>query len=126
MGLEDGRPIVDLHDLKARNARSALDALLAVAGELESGAVLVVTGRGSHSLGPPVLRKLAGERLAAAAARTDGWSLHPHGTGAWVLSTDPASAPARRASWFLVVFFALLAIALAWLLFGRSAAAGLS
>jgi hypothetical protein len=113
--------VVDLHDLKARNARIALDGLLSVAGALRSGSVLVVTGRGAHSIGPAVLRKLTGDRLAAAAARTEGWALHPQGSGAWVLSTDPDAAPAGRASWFLILFFLLLALALAWLLSGRAA-----
>lgn len=111
-------PCLDLHDLKARNAKKALAALLATVESLDGAAVLVVTGRGNHSLGPPVLHRLAGERLAAA-ARDAGWALHPKGSGAWVLSTDPAAAPPKRASWFLVLFFALLAVALAWLLFGR-------
>jgi hypothetical protein len=121
VGVEDGRPVVDLHDLKARNARVALDGLLSVAAELESRSVLVVTGRGAHSMGPAVLRQLAGDRLAAAASRTDGWSLHPQGSGAWVLSTDPDANPSGRANWFLVLFFLLLALALAWLVFGRGA-----
>lgn len=123
IGVEDGRPSVDLHDLKARNARLALDRLLDVAPLLESGAILVVTGRGTHSLGPPVLQRMAGERLAAVAARTEGWSLHPHGSGAWVLSTQPSTAPARRTSWFLIAFFLLMAAALVWLLSGRPAGA---
>ncbi|MEC7945978.1 MAG: Smr/MutS family protein [Myxococcota bacterium] len=123
IGVEHGRPSVDLHDLKARNARLALDCLVAVAPQLESGSVLVVTGRGTHSLGPPVLQRMTGERLAAVAARTEGWALHPHGSGAWVLSTQPSAAPARRSNWFLVVFFLLTAAALVWLLAGRPAGA---
>ena len=119
VGVEDGRPLLDLHDLKARNARLALDLLLAEAAELQTRAVLVVTGRGAHSVGPAVLRQLAGDRLAAAASRTEGWSVHPQGSGAWVLSTDPDATPARRVGVFVVLFFSLLAIALAWLLFGR-------
>lgn len=119
MGIEDGHPVVDLHDLKARNARIALDGLLAVVGDLETPTVLVVTGRGAHSLGPAVLRQLAGDRLAAAAARSPGWSLHPRGSGAWLLCTDPDAAPARRSGWFVLVFFVLLALAMAWLVYSR-------
>lgn len=116
--LEDGMPCLDLHDLKARNAKTALGLLLDTVESLEAPNVLVVTGRGAHSIGPAVLRQLAGDRLAAAAARTAGWSVHPRGSGAWVLCTDAEHAPAGRVSWFLVLFFALLLLALAWLLFG--------
>jgi hypothetical protein len=117
---EAGVPIVDLHDLKARNARVALKRLVAAAEGLEGGAVGVVTGRGRHSLGPGVLRRMAGDILAAAAGDRDTWSVHPRGSGAWVLVTDPARAPSATRSgpgMVAAVFFALLALALAWLLF---------
>ena len=107
---------LDLHDLKARNAKKALSAMLEVIGSLECSEILVVTGRGTHSLGPPVLRRLAGERLAMAASETDGWSLHPRGSGAWLLSTDPARAADRGPAGFLLLFFLLLGLALLWLL----------
>jgi hypothetical protein len=116
---ESGVPVVDLHDLKARNARTALKRLVGVAESLEGGAVGVVTGRGRHSLGPGVLRRMAGDILVAAAADRDAWSVHPRGSGSWVLVTDPARAPAATRGgpgMVAAVFFALMALALAWLL----------
>jgi len=112
---ERGSLCLDLHDLKARNARLALVAMLDVVDTLQGSEVLVVTGRGAHSVGPPVLHRLAGDRLAQAVAETDGWSLHPRGSGAWLLSTDPDRAARHGVGGFLLVFFALLALALAWL-----------
>ena len=106
---------LDLHDLKARNARLALGALLEVVDALEGCEVLIVTGKGAHSVGPPVLHRLAGDRLAQAVAERDDWSLQPRGSGAWLLSTDPDRATGQGVGSFLLLFFTLLALALAWL-----------
>jgi hypothetical protein len=119
---EGALPVVDLHDLKARNARLVLRRLVAEADALEAGAVLVVCGRGRHSVGPPVLHRLTGDVLAAAARDRDGWRVDPRGSAAWLLVTRPDAAPAvaRGAStWFLAAFFLLVVGAVAWLLLGR-------
>lgn len=115
-------PAVDLHDLKARNARLALRRLLTIAADLEAGAVLVVTGRGRHSVGPPVLHRMAGEVLASAARDRDDWEVRPRGAASWVLVVRPDAAPAAArsaSSWFVAVFFLLVLAAVGFLLFGR-------
>lgn len=61
---EDGLPVVDLHDLNARTARLAVQAVVEAAPELEVGAVLFVVGVGRHSAGRPVLGRVVLEVLA--------------------------------------------------------------
>ncbi len=85
-------PLLDLHDLNARLAGRAVEAAAAVGGELETGALRIVTGRGRRSIGPGVLGQIASGKLAKARDQ-QGWSYHPSGAGAYVLVTDPARAP---------------------------------
>jgi len=84
-------PSLDLHDLNAKLARRAVDALLEEAGALETGAVRVITGRGRRSIGPGVLGEIARSRIGN--GLEEGWRFHPSGAGAYVLITDPRRAP---------------------------------
>jgi hypothetical protein len=63
--VEDGLPVVDLHDLNARTARLAVSAIVEAAPDLDVGAVLFVVGVGRRSAGPPVLGRVVLEVLAA-------------------------------------------------------------
>jgi len=95
-------PSLDLHDLNARLARRAVDALLGEAGALETGAVRVITGRGRRSMGPGVLGDLVRSRIGN--QLEEGWRFHPSGAGAYVLITDarraPRSATGALSPWF--------------------------
>lgn len=85
--------VVDLHDLKAKNARKAVEAVVPVAADHDLVAVTFVTGRGRHSAGrsvlPGVVREVLGEHRAA------GVRLVQSGAGRLSLVLDPARAPAH-------------------------------
>ena len=119
LSVAEGVVWMDLHDLKARNAREALRELLAIADDLQGPAVVIVTGRGRHSLGPPVLHQMTGDVLRSFARDRD-CAVLPRGSGAWVLVLDesrlPRSLRAESGLW-LTVFFVLMLIAFAWVAF---------
>ena len=64
-----GVVLIDMHDLSAKVAKKAIQAVTAVAREdgLEAHAVVFITGRGRHSASGPVLRDLTVRRLQAMA-----------------------------------------------------------
>ena len=118
--LEDGVVVVDLHDLKVKPAKAAVDAVVAAALDVavEGGAVVFVTGRGKHSSGRAVLPEVVLRKLAAASRERLVWRAVPL-SGRVVLVTDPSRAPARYRSGLGVVFWLGVAgfVALAvWLL----------
>ncbi|MEQ1501647.1 MAG: hypothetical protein ABMB14_05420 [Myxococcota bacterium] len=89
---ENDVPVVDLHDLGAAGARSAVDAVLA--NPAEAGAVVFVHGRGKHSRGPQVLHKVVQAELARACGAEAGWSFRTLGPGRTVWISDRSRAPA--------------------------------
>lgn len=117
--LEQGLPVVDLHDLDVKHARRLLQ-LVDLEG-LQGGAICFITGRGRHAIsGRSALREAVSGILAARAAR-EGWQLRPQGSGRLVLVTDPDRAPAaasgRLGPTFWLAVAAFLALAL-WLCLG--------
>ena len=119
--IEDGLPVVDLHDLNVRLARKAVRATIEVAADLHCGAVCFVTGRGRHSMGPPALRGMVASELRHACEEDSNWSQRAGHAGRWMLITDPDRAPGVAtgqlgpAFWTLVILFLCLAF---WALVG--------
>lgn len=93
VGYDAEVPTIDLHDLGARTADLALDQVLAMAHELDAGAVCFVTGRGRHSMGEPVLPGLVNDRLSRAAHEA-GWQVTRPRAGRFTLILDGKRAPA--------------------------------
>jgi len=108
--------LVDLHDLNARCARRAVRRLAERAQELERGAVTLVVGVGSHSIGPGVLGDVAIQELRKLAPK-NGWSFHPAGKGALVLVTDPDKAPPQATSGLGPLFWLIAAVFLSALVY---------
>ena len=119
-------PTLDGHDLSAKLMKRALKLLLDEVASLDTGAVLIVTGRGRHTLGAKGVLPQIVQGVVGRAASEQGWRLRPHGPGAWVLVVDASRAPASATAafgwgeWLLFLFLggcALLAIAatLGWL-----------
>lgn len=91
--IEHSAPTIDLHDLNVKLANQAVDAVVELAPECDSGGFVFVTGRGSHSLGG---RSDLADSVASTLdrhARARGWAWHPSRAGRLVLVTDPARAP---------------------------------
>lgn len=135
-------PTIDLHDLSIKLGVLTVELLTQASGDLQCGAVTLITGRGRHSVdGRSRLREAVGEELAQA-CDDHGWSMRQGSPGRWILVLDDAAAPARASGrlepWLvvaMVVFVGLtawavpivgvpLAIALvawgAWTVFSRS------
>ncbi|RME22100.1 MAG: hypothetical protein D6798_16625 [Deltaproteobacteria bacterium] len=108
--LEGRLPVVDLHDLGARQARQAVDAVAAVAEELDAGAVCFVVGRGRHSVGGGKLGGVVRGALATHCRRSRGsrprWSAHPGPAGRQILVIDAGRAPASATGRPGVLFWA--------------------
>ena len=119
--IEDGLPVVDLHDLNVKLARGAVRATVEIASELQCGAVCFITGRGRHSMGPPALRGMVASELRHACQESPAWSQRAGHAGRWMLITDPARAPRVAtgqlgpAFWTMLILFACLAF---WALVG--------
>lgn len=107
-------PVIDLHGLSAKLGKKLLRKLVRTSKSIESGACIIITGQGAHSLGEPALRKIAISVLGEAA--TDkGWGLHSRGPGRLVLIIDSDKAPRNATGqlssvfwWSSIVFFGLL------------------
>lgn len=88
-------PLLDLHGLTADEARRAAERWLRARREERVGTVVVVTGRGRRSAGPPVLRgeiddllrRLRGSVVEEFAASRDG--------GAFRVELRPPPPPSR-------------------------------
>ena len=108
--VEDGLPVVDLHDLSVKLGRKATERVIKLS--LGAGAVSFVTGQGKNSIGPPQLKGAVGSILMKASKANDGWSFRPDGPGRYVLITDPDKAPRVAQTslpggfWILLVLFA--------------------
>jgi hypothetical protein len=91
--IEQGAPTIDLHDLNVKLANQAVDAVVEIAPECESGGFVFVTGRGTHSLGG---RSSIADALGSTLdrhARAHGWEWRPTRAGRLVLVTDRTRAP---------------------------------
>ena len=113
--------VVDLHDLKVTHAKRALRQTLEA--HLDDGAVVFVTGRGRHSLGPgSALKRATHGVLQKAGADHPDWSYRIVSPGrvAWIY--DRARAPSQLTGGgmgWLWLWFALLALALLVGLWGK-------
>ncbi len=108
---EAGLTTIDLHDLSVRLGLEVVDALEELGAELPSGAVMLITGRGKHTMGRSTLRDAVADALIDAAQR-HGWRVFPRGPARFVLITDEARAPASATGkpGLLMVLFALLVL----------------
>ena len=118
VGHQGKRPVIDLHDLSVRLALDVVAILEAEASSLESGCVILITGRGRHTGGRSVLRDAVLARLAKNET-TLGWRTVPEGPGRVRIEMDDAraraSAPGLGALfWGFIALLvgAILAIAL--------------
>jgi hypothetical protein len=103
-------PTVDLHDLNAKLAKSAVRACCEV--PLETGAVFFITGTGRHSVGPGVLGGVVKTELKRACkGRT--WRFRPAGPARFVLITDPQRAPSAATGQLGVLFWLFVLLLLA-------------
>ena len=78
VGWDGPLPTIDLHDAGAGLSKQVMRAVLQEAERLQTGALCMVTGRGSHSLGPAVLRGLVRKEILRS-GRARGWQLRPAG-----------------------------------------------
>lgn len=110
---EAGTPTVDLHDLSVRIAVECVQGTLAQAEQLKSGAVVFVTGRGSHSIGGQSPLKEAVTQTLLDAAEEQGWRLRSGAPGRLVLVLDEAAANAQASgrlgpvAWAAILLFGL-------------------
>lgn len=110
---EAGSLTVDLHDLSVRIAVECVQAALDESDSLQSGAVVFVTGRGSHSIGGKSPLKEAVTQTLLDAAQDQGWRLRPGAPGRMVLIIDESAANAQASgrlgpvAWAAIVLFVL-------------------
>jgi hypothetical protein len=90
--MEKGLPVVDLHDLNAKLAKRVVRKTLRKAGDLEAGALCIITGIGRNSIGEATLRNISIDIIGKAASE-NGWGFHPMGPGRLVLVVDEERAP---------------------------------
>lgn len=110
---EAGSPTVDLHDLSVRIAVECVEQTLAERGALRAGAIVFVTGRGTHSIGGKSPLKQAVTETLMDAAADQGWRLRPGAPGRVVLVLDESAASAQASgrlgpvAWAAILLFAL-------------------
>ena len=112
--LEGRTVVIDLHDLGRGTASLATRAALDLAPDLESAEIVLVTGRGRHSVGPGVLRSAVEQQLQEE-VRSRGLAYRPRGPGRWaiVMRSERQRPPIGT-----VLFWLVLAILSAVLLTG--------
>lgn len=108
--------VVDLHDLSIRLAVECAERVVAVADDLQGGAVHFVTGRGRHSIdGRSRLREAVGDVLLDATDERE-WGLREPRPGRITLIVDLDAAPrAAKGSldwwvWLILLGFVGLAV----------------
>lgn len=115
-------PTIDGHDLNAKLMKRTLSLVVDHADSLDTGAIRIITGRGTHSVGKGVLGEIVKGTLAPRAADR-GWRLRPNGPGAYALIVDTKRAPSSVTGdsnlvlWLLLLTFsaaAAAAVAHAW------------
>jgi len=108
----DGRVALDLHDLSVRLALDAVD--LALGTDLQTGGLVLITGRGKHSGGRSTLRDAVLAELDLRAKRGE-LSFHPTGPGRITIVVDVERARASRPGLGLL-FWLVVALGIAGLL----------
>ena len=111
-----GMVTIDLHDLNAALTKAVLRDVTECAGDLGSGGLLFVTGRGRHSIGVPVLRQVMVGGLGRL-ERDRGWRHRDVGSGRVLLVVNEDRIPSRyRAGTplWVVGFFGMFVVALSW------------
>jgi hypothetical protein len=108
LGASDGLPLIDLHDLSVRLALDAVNAALAL--DLGTGGLVLVTGRGRHGGGRSPLRDAVQQALSAR-----GLQVAPRGPGRLEVVVSPDRAKGARPGLGLL-FWLVVALAVAGLL----------
>jgi hypothetical protein len=113
---ENGVVVVDLHDLNAKLAKAVIGELEHIADRLVGGGLIFITGQGRHSMGVPVIKKIATGMLIRMEGER-GWRSRDLGAGRMLLVVDESRIPGRyrRATPVWVpAFFILFCGGLAW------------
>ncbi len=118
--LEHSLPTIDFHDLGQSLAKEVLDTIVRATDHLETGAVMLITGSGRHSLGKHgVIKTLVDEHLHELTQQRD-WEFSPRGPARFILVFDrdraPPSATGRLGWGFWVITLIFLAALLTALL----------
>lgn len=112
---EEGIVVIDLHDLNAALAKRVLNCVSEVGETLACGGALVITGRGRHSVGVPVLRQ-AISGILRRMERDQGWRHRDVGGGRVLVVVDEGRIPGRYRAGMPVginLFFVVFLVALA-------------
>ena len=115
---EHGVVVIDLHDLNASLSKRVLACLRDLGPDLEGGGAIFITGRGRHSVGLPVLRRIVVGTLVRL-ERERGWRQRDLGAGRVLMVVDEARIPARfrgQMPLWIPAFFVVFAVALVWAL----------
>jgi len=115
---ENGVVVIDLHDLNARLSKTVLASVTELAPEFHGGGVIFITGRGRHSVGLPVLRRIVLGTLVRL-EREKGWRQRDLGAGRILLVVDEERIPSRyrgHMPLWIPAFFVVFACALVWAL----------
>lgn len=109
--------VLDLHDLSTGLAVRAVERVAALAQSLEGGAVVLVTGRGRHSVSGRSALRSAVRAVLVELARSRGWDVHPLGPARLALVVDRGRAPAHvtgRLGWGCGLGVLAFVVASAW------------
>jgi len=121
--IEQGVPVIDLHDLNVRLGKAVV--AQADFDAVATGAVILVTGVGRHSMGSgSALRRAVSGKLGHRAAAS-GWELRPLGSGRLLLVVDPQRAPrwvSGGLGWPLKLGIAAFVAAAVWVCLGAPGA----
>ena len=115
---EHGVVVIDLHDLNAALSKTVLACLQDLGPSLQGGGVIFVTGRGRHSVGLPVLRRIVSGTLVRL-ERDRGWRQRDLGAGRVLMVVDEDRIPARfrgHMPLWIPAFFVVFAVGLVWAL----------
>ena len=109
--LERDVPTLDFHDLGQSLAQEVLRVTIRSTNQMKSGAVLLITGVGSRSLGGHgVIKAMVSEELGLVTQERQ-WDFSPRGPGRFVLVVDRENAPPAATGelgwgfWLLVLVF---------------------
>jgi len=115
---ENGVVVIDLHDLNANLSKKVLAIITELAPDFHGGGVIFITGRGRHSVGLPVLRRIVLGTLVRL-EREQGWRQRDLGAGRVLMVVNEDRIPARyrgHMPLWIPGFFLVFAVALVWAL----------
>ena len=115
---ENGVVVIDLHDLNAALSKQVLHGVSEIALDLQGGGAIFITGRGRHSVGLPVLRRIVLGTLVRY-ERERGWRQRDLGAGRVLMVVNEDRIPARyrgHVPLWVPAFFMVFSVALVWAL----------